>query len=233
MIEIHQFAPAWGMNISPFCLKVEIYCRLAGIPYQARSTLPFRGPRGKLPFIVDQSQRVPDSGNIVTYLKANYGDRLDGQLSDAQSAPGHMLRRLCEESLYFVIVYSRWIDDRYWPQTRDAFFNMVPSGARQPVAGMVRRAIRRGLTGQGYGRHPLAEVYAAGIADLAAIAWQLDKHSYAVGECVTSFDATLYAFLFNILRVPLETPLKQAASKHASIIAYLERMDELLKEKSA
>ncbi|WP_139195502.1 glutathione S-transferase N-terminal domain-containing protein [Halomonas daqiaonensis] len=36
-------------------------------------TLAFKGPRGKLPFIVDQSQSVPDSGNILPYLKTKYG----------------------------------------------------------------------------------------------------------------------------------------------------------------
>lgn len=231
MIEIHQFAPGWGLNASPFCLKVETYCRLAGIPYQTKSTLPFKGPRGKLPFIIDQSQKVPDSGNILAYLKMTYGDPLDGQLSAAELASGHLLRRTCEESLYFTIVLSRWIDDKYWPKTRDAFFGMVPSPARHLVAGAARRGIRKSLIGQGYGRYPLAEVYATGIADLTAMAWQLSQHKYAVGDQVTSFDAILYAFLFNIVRVPLETPLKHAALEDASIPAYLERMDDVLKMK--
>lgn len=231
MIELHQFAPGWGLNASPFCFKVETYCRLAEIPYQTRSTLPFRGPRGKLPFITDQSQRIPDSSNILTYLKTVYGDPLDGQLTAAQSATGHLLRRTCEESLYFTIVLSRWIDDRYWPETREAFFGMVPPAARHLVAGAARRGVRKSLIGQGYGRYPLAEVYATGIADLTAIARQLGQHKYAVGDQVTSFDATLYSFLFNIVRVPLETPLKEAALKEASVPGYLERMDEVLRMK--
>lgn len=232
MIEIHQFPPGWGLNASPFCLKVEIYCRLAEIPYQTKDTLPFKGPRGKLPFIIDQSKSVPDSGNILPYLKTEYGDPLDGQLSAGQLAAGLMLRRVCEESLYFVIVFSRWIDEKYWPHTREAFFTMVPSVARHLVASAARRGIRKSLIGQGYGRYPVAEVYATGIADLTAIAWQLGHHNYAVGNQVTSFDATLYAFLFNIVRVPLETPLKLAASKEASIHEYLKRMDDVLKMKA-
>lgn len=231
MIEIHQFAPGWGLNASPFCLKVETYCRLAEIPYQTKNTLPFKGPRGKLPFIIDQSERVSDSGNILAYLKKTYGDPLDGELSEPELAFGHLLRRTFEESLYFTIVFSRWIDDKFWPKTRDAFFGMVPSAARYLVAGAARRGIRKSLVGQGYGRHPLPEVYATGIADLTAIAWQLSQYKYAVGNQVTSFDATVYAFLFNIVRVPLETPLKHAASENASILLYLERMDDALKMK--
>lgn len=231
MIEIHQFAPGWGLNASPFCLNVEVYCQLAGLPYQTRSTLPFKGPRGKLPFITDGAQRVPDSGNILTYLKKTYGDPLDGKLSEAESACGHFLRRTCEESLYFALVYSRWVDDNFWPETRDAFFATVPTAARRLVAGMARKGVRKSLVGQGYGRHPAEEVYAAGIADINAIAWQLSQHRYAVGDAVTSFDATVYALLFNIARAPVETPLRHAASRNDSILAYLGRVDEILEGK--
>jgi hypothetical protein len=30
MIELHQFDPVWGVNASPFCLKIEACLRLAG-----------------------------------------------------------------------------------------------------------------------------------------------------------------------------------------------------------
>ncbi|MEX2474259.1 glutathione S-transferase family protein [Marinobacter sp.] len=228
MIELYQFAPAWGINLSPFCLKVEIYCQLAGIPYETRSTLPLKGPRGKLPFIIDQSNTVPDSGKIIEYLKETCGDPLDAQLSEEGRAMGHMLRQVCEESLYFAILYSRWLDDRYWPKVRQAFFGSLPPVARSLVAAIAHRGIRNSLIGQGYGRYPREEVYAAGAADLAAIAWQLNRQSYAAGDQLTSFDATLYAFLFNVVQVPLETPLKAEAAKHPVIDAYLNRVHDAL-----
>jgi len=228
VIELYQFAPAWGMNLSPFCLKVEIYCQLAGIPYEARSTMPFKGPRGKLPYIIDQSRSVPDSGKIIEYLKAMYGDRLDAQLSEEERAMGHLLRRVCEESLYFAIVYSRWLDDRYWPKVRQVFFGSLPMGARSLVSAIARHGIRKSLIGQGYGRYQQEEVYEAGTADLTAIACQLNQRRYAAGTRLTSFDATLYAFLFNILHVPLETPLKKEAAKHPVIGGYLDRVHEVL-----
>ncbi len=228
MIEIYQFAPAWEMNLSPFCLKVKIYCQLAGIPYETRSTMPFKGPRGKLPFIIDKSNTVPDSGKIIEYLKATYGDSLDAQLSEEERAMGHMQRRVCEESLYFAILYSRWLDDRYWPKVRQAFFGSLPPVARSLVPAVARRGIRRSLIGQGYGRHPREEVYEAGAADLTAIAWLLKRQRYAAADQLTSFDATLYAFLFNVVYVPLETPLKNEAAKHPAINEYLERVHEAL-----
>ena len=35
MIKLFQFPPYWGLpNASPFCMKVETYLRMTGIPYQ-------------------------------------------------------------------------------------------------------------------------------------------------------------------------------------------------------
>jgi glutathione S-transferase len=114
MIEIYRFEPAWKVNASPFCLKVETYCQLAGIPYSVAFTQPVNGPRGLLPFIVDENKTIPDSSKIIKYLKEKYGDTLDANLSQEDHAKGYLLRQLCEQSLYFAILYSRWQDDDYW-----------------------------------------------------------------------------------------------------------------------
>lgn len=45
MIELHQFAPVWGINPSPFCLKVEIYLRLTGLAFRPVVTVPIRAER--------------------------------------------------------------------------------------------------------------------------------------------------------------------------------------------
>ena len=65
MVQVHVFADPWGINPSPFCLKVETYCRLAGISFAAVPTLPFRAPKGKLPFINDGNDRNADSGRSL------------------------------------------------------------------------------------------------------------------------------------------------------------------------
>ena len=122
LMRLHVFPHVWEVNPSPFCLKVETYCRLAGIATGSVPALPFRAPRGKLPFLEDGRERIPDSGLIIEYLKGRFGDPLDGGLNARQAATGHLLRRTCEESLYFVLVYSRWIDPEGWRVARPAFF---------------------------------------------------------------------------------------------------------------
>jgi hypothetical protein len=54
MIKLYQYAPAFGLpNASPFCLKLETWLRMTGLPFQIQ---PFdfrqmsKAPKGKMPF---------------------------------------------------------------------------------------------------------------------------------------------------------------------------------------
>jgi glutathione S-transferase len=95
MIKLYQFNPAWGLpNPSPFCMKVETYLRMASLPYEAiNNAVPFKAPKKKLPYIEDGTRLVADSGFILKYLKLNYGDILDENLSDHEKARAHALSR--------------------------------------------------------------------------------------------------------------------------------------------
>jgi glutathione S-transferase len=228
MIELHEFEPAWGINPSPFCLKVETYLRLAGLPFRAVPSTPFKAPKGKLPFITDNGHRVGDSGHIIAYLQATYGDPLDHGLSAEQQALGHVLRRTCEESLYFVLLYSRWLDEPGWEMVRQAFFGGLPPVARDLVPRLVRRTIARSLRRQGYGRHSRDEIYALGIADLDALATHLGGRPFAVADRPTSVDASVYSFLVSVIWPPIEMPLKRHALTRQALCAYLERMEPIL-----
>ncbi len=228
MMRLHVFQHPWDLNPSPFCLKAETYCRLAGIAFTSVPALPFQAPRGKLPFLEDGAERIPDSALIIEHLKRRFGDPLDGALDARQAAIGHLLRRTCEESLYFVLVYSRWIDPVGWKVVKPAFFGSLPPLVRDAVAAIARNGVRRALYAQGYGRHTRDGIYAIGAADLAAIAATIAGHAFAVSDAPTSFDAMLYGFLANILTAPVETELKREALGHPELVAYVERMQARL-----
>jgi glutathione S-transferase len=228
VIELHEFPAAWGINPGPFCLKLEVYLRLAGIPYTPVTALPFRAPRGKLPFIVDGGRRIPDSGHIIEHVRRTAPLDLDAGLDEQQRALGHLLRRTCEESLYFVIAYSRWLDEAGWAVMRPTLAATLPPGLRHLIPLVARRSVRKSLYVQGYGRHTRDEIYALGSADLAAINAMLDGRDFAVAERPTSFDAVLYAFLASILRPPMETPLKHNALNLRGLVEYTARLERIL-----
>ena len=228
LIRLHVFPDPWGLNPSPFCLKAETYCRLAGVPYRRVVTLPVRAPRGKLPFIEDAGMRVADSGVIIEHLKRRFGDPLDGALDDGQRAIGHLIRRTCEESLYFVLLHARWIDAAGWQAIRPAFFGSLPPLLRDAVAWSARRGVRQALYGQGYGRHGAAGLRVLGAADLTALATVLADRPFALGARPTSTDATLYGLLANILDAPVPTSLAEEARHQPVLAAYTARMRSVI-----
>ena len=226
MIKLHQFPPVFGRNVSPFTRKLETWLRLAGLPYQLVPTRnPGRGPKGKLPFIVDDDGTVvADSSLIIEHLVRTRGIDLDGELSREQRAQAVALQRLFEDHLYFIAVWSRWIDPDGWRDFGPALFGSVALPLRWPLATFVRRQVRNGLHAQGLGRHSQAELYAMGRADLEAVSVTLHDRPFFFGERPTTIDAIAYGCLDNLLNVPIETELKRIAQAFPNLAAYCTRM---------
>ena len=233
VIELHQFRRSWGINPSPFCLKVETYFQLAGISYKSIPTLPMKSPRGKLPFILEDGHRIADSGHILAHLRAKAPADIDAGLDSRQQARGHLLRRTCEESLYFVVVYSRWIDETGWAVAKPEFFRGLPRVLRAILPQRLRKKVLNQLREQGYGRHTRDEVYALGAADLSALATLLSDHAFAVTDRPTSYDATVYALLKSILATPIDSPLQRAMLSLPVLGAYVARIELAIAAKAA
>ncbi len=228
MITLYQFPPCWGLpNASPFCMKVENYLRMSNLPYRTEVVLnPAKGPKGKLPYITDGANTVADSSFILDYLKATYGDQLDAGLDIRTRAEAHALRRLMEEHLYWCAVYDRWAVDENWALTKPAFFGALPPAVRDLVAALARRGQLRALHGQGVGRHGRDDVYALGRTDLTALADYLGTKPYFLGSEPTTLDATAYAFLANLLWVPIDSPLTRHTRALDNLVAYAGRMKQ-------
>jgi glutathione S-transferase len=228
VIILHQFPPALGLpNASPFCLKLELYLRMTGLPYLNRYTInPQNAPKGKLPWIDDDGTALADSGLIIDYLKQKFGDPLDNGLSVRERAEAVAITRLLEEHLYWAVLYTRWIDEAGWPITREGFFGRLSWPLRWVVPPLARRGMRTELHGHGMGRHSPEEIMRLGVADIAALSGLLGSRPYFLGDQPTSVDATAMGFLANLLMVELDTPLKVAALSHENLVGYCRRMAE-------
>mgnify|MGYP001592188876 FL=1 len=163
---------------------------------------------------------------ILNYLKATYGDKLDAGLDIRTRAEAHALRRLMEEHLYWCAVYDRWAVDENWALTKPAFFGALPPAVRDLVAALARRGQLRALRGHGVGRHGRDDVYALGRTDLTALSDFLGTKPYFLGSEPTSLDATAYAFLANLLWVPIDSPLTRHTRALDNLVAYAERMKQ-------
>ncbi|MBM3548395.1 MAG: glutathione S-transferase family protein [Alphaproteobacteria bacterium] len=229
MITLYHFGDTFGFDPSPFCLKMETYLRLAGHPFQKKRGDLRKAPKRQLPVIEDDGRIVADSRFIIEYLKAKYGNPLDGHLSPAELANLHAWQRMIEESLYWTIVYSRWIDDDGWKVFRPLVFGFLPGPLRSLIPPLVRRRVARTLNGQGTLRHSKEEIYGLGLRDVDALAGLLGDRPYMFGDKPTSLDASAAGSLINILHAPLETPLKVGTAKYTNLAAYADRIRERLK----
>jgi glutathione S-transferase len=231
MINLYAAAPGWGVpNLSPFVLKVDCYLRMVGLPYELCSFRSLgdivQAPKGKIPYIEDNGQKVADSGFILEYLQTTYGDRLGERLSQRDQAIALGMRRLMEEHLYWVIGYARYVEEEIWQQYKHVLFGRYGSTPTEldAATAQIRDRFRTYLHGQGLGRHSRAEVYALGNADLTALSAYLEDRPYFLGEEPTALDATAYGFLANIFYVGYETPLEGHAKALPNLRAYCERM---------
>lgn len=228
MIKLHQFAPAFGLpNASPFCMKLETYLRMAGLPFEippASLRAIGKAPKGKMPYIEDAGKTLADSTLIIDYLKASYGDPLDGWLSAEQRAVALAFQRLLEENLYWAVVYTRWIEPEGWAKTRAAFFGTLPVPLRWFVPTLARRGLIKQMHGHGMGRHQAEEIHAIGQRDITALANYLGDKPYFLGEQPCALDATVYAFVANLLWAPVASPLQRHAQQYPQLEAYCARM---------
>ncbi|CAM2010441.1 glutathione S-transferase family protein [Acanthopleuribacter pedis] len=227
-IQMYQFAGGYGVaSFSPFCLKLQAYLRLAGVPYRAvnvRDTS--KAPTKKLPYIVDGDQAVGDSGLIVTHLKNKAGIDPDAHLSAEQRAQAFVLTRMLEEHFAWLLVYSRWVDPDNAENLKKIFFRKVPAPVKMLIVPMLVRRVRRTIWGQGIGRHDKAAIYQRGRDDLDALATCLGDKNYLMGDQASTVDTVAFGFLANLLNTPFPSPLQNHARKHADLVRYVARMDQ-------
>lgn len=226
MIVLHQFPPAFGLiNASPFCTKLEAWLRLVGLAYRVEPLRDLgQAPKGKGPYIEDGAQTIGDSALIIEHLKRTREVDPDAWLSPAQRGIGRALGLMLEEHLYFVALHNRWLEDAHWPQVRGRVLAGMPAAMQEEVRDDVRETMRR----QGLGRHRRDELYALGVADLAALADVLGAQPFLLGARPATVDCIAFAFVHGELCPLFDGPLRQAILRRPNLPAYERRFRERL-----
>jgi len=230
-VTLHKFGPMMGLpDPSPFCFKLEIYLRMAGIKYVVGHGRKLKAPTNKRPFIVEEDGKlIYDSGIIIDHLEAQHGNFVDGHLTLSQRAEALAFRRLMEEHLYWIIVYSRWLDPHGAKHWKPMFQELigVPGTLIPIIMPLAQRLIRKSLHGHGLGRHTPDAMWKMGIADIQALAYWLGQREWGMGDKPSTIDACLAGHVGQIIRQPWNNPLKEQTVKHGNLVAHLERtLDE-------
>jgi glutathione S-transferase len=217
MLTLYSYPTLFGVaDNNGYGLKVFAFLKLAGVPFHhAHIFDASQAPRGQLPYIVDDTETVGDSESILGFVTRKYRLTIDAELSPSQRAMNVLVTRMLDD-LYWVMSYSRWQDQRYWPAFRDALLREHPSltedGLDKAKAFNAQRYYYQGI-----GRYDPDAAMARGLADLAALAELIPQHGYVHGETPTSIDAGIYGFIANIYFYDIDTPLKQFITAHGNI----------------
>src|SRR6202050_4718443 len=175
-------------------------------------------PRGQLPYIVDDAETIGDSEAIIAHLNRKYALAIDAGLDAAQHGRDLWVPRLLDD-LYWVMSYSRWKDERYFPAFRDAMLREHPSltveGLHKAQEFNFQRYYYAGI-----GRYAPEAAYARGLADLGVLARLGPAEGFVHGARATSIDAGIYGFIANIHFYDIDTPLKRFVSQHPNLVRH-------------
>lgn len=233
MVVLYSYPSLFGVaDNNGYGLKVFAVLRLAGLPFTHEHIVDASAaPRGQLPYIVDGGDTVGDSDAIIAYLTRRYGLTLDAGLTPAQRDTAHLVTRMLDD-LYWVMSYSRWKDERFWPAFRDALRREHPE-LTDALLLKARDFNAQRYHYQGIGRYAPAEAYARGVADLQVLANLVPASGFVFGENPTSIDAAIYGFLANIHFYSIETPLKEFVSAHTNLVDHCTAIHERVRHDEA
>jgi glutathione S-transferase len=204
---------------------VFAFLKLTGVPFVHEHIFDASAaPRGQLPYIVDDGETIGDSETIIAHLIRKYRLTIDAALSPAERMTDHLVTRMLDD-LYWVMSYSRWKDERYFPVFRDTF---MAQHSRVDAAGLdkAREYNAQRYYFQGIGRYAPDAAYARGLADLKVLADLIPANGYVHGAKLTGIDAGIYAFIANIHFFPIETPLKAFVTAHPNLVRHCEDIHE-------
>jgi glutathione S-transferase len=220
MLTLYSYPTLFGVaDNNGYGLKVFAFLRLAGVPFVHEHIFDASSaPRGQLPYIVDDGETIGDSGAIIAHVKRKYGVTMDDDLTPAQRDTDLLVTRILDD-LYWVMSYSRWKDERYWKQFRDALLREHPQLTEAGLLAAKEFNSKRYYF-QGIGRYKPDQAMARGLADLRVLAHLIPRSGFVHGPKPTSIDAGIYGFIANIYFYDIETPLKEFVAAEDNIVRH-------------
>lgn len=220
MITLYSYPMLFGVaDNNGYGLKVFAFMRLAGLSFAHEHIFDASAaPRGQLPYILDDGETVGDSETIIAHLTGKYRLTIDAALDARQRDLGLLVTRLLDD-LYWVMSYSRWKDERYWPLFRAALMREHPALTAEGLAKARDFNFQR-YHFQGIGRYAPEAAYARGLADLGVLADLVPAAGYVHGADPASIDAAIYGFTANIHFDDIDTPLKQFVAARPNLVRH-------------
>ena len=224
MITVYGGKPMFGLpNPSPFVIKTYILLKMAKLPYAIAEANFRKAPKGKIPYIADDGQILGDSHFIQKHIETKYGHDFDAGHAAEALAIATAMERLCEERLYWIIVYERWAIDAIFNKGTARFFDVAPAPFRPIVRSLIRRKVLKALWSQGISRHSQSEILELARTDLRALSVFLGDKTWLLGDTTCGADAALLAILMSGLCPEFGSEHREEFLRFDNLVAYEKR----------
>jgi glutathione S-transferase len=225
VITLYAVGPGFGLpEISPYVTKTEVQLKMAALPYRKVRGQREDSPKGQLPYIDADGQRIADSTFIRGFLERTYGIDFDEGLDARQRGEAWAIERMLENHFGWVGVHARWLIADNFAKGPAHFFDGAPEGVREALRRDVQEKVRANVFAVGVGRHSEDEIVALGMRSLAALAAVLGDRRYLMGDRPCGADATAFAMLAFVLTPFFDSELRRQAEGFGVLTAYTDRM---------
>jgi glutathione S-transferase len=225
MIILYGGGPNFGLpEISPFVTKAEVQLKMAGLAYRKERARPFESPKGQLPFIEDDSERIADSTFIRAHIERKYGIDLDEGLNSRERAEAWAIERMIENHFGFAIGYTRFFLPENFAKGPAHFVDYAPEDQRGALREQLLANVALNFRAVGILRHKAEEIEWLGARSLDALSNLLADKPYLMGDRATAVDAVGFGMLAGLLTPFFESNLRRRAMRYENLVAYVDRM---------
>lgn len=237
VVYLYQFSRTPTIpSVSPYCLKVETWLRLAGLKYEnVDHKMKYKSKKGQLPFIEINGEEIADSSFIIKELSKRFDKDLDAPLNSSQKNISHAMILMIENHLLWVVTWWKTKNPEnmikgYKMNLQQFLGTRIPTGILNFI--FKYKYGRNGLKkvkAQGIGVHTPEEIEELGKNDLKVLSEMLGDKPYFFGDEPTNLDVVAFPNLAQIYFVDkeVEYPLRDYMIENFSnLVGHVNRMKE-------
>jgi len=225
MIILYGGGPNFGLpEISPYVTKTEVQLKMAGLAYRKERATPKDSPKGQVPFIDDEGERIGDSTFIRAHIERKYGIDLDRGLDNHARAQAWAIERMVENHFGFAIGYTRFLVPENFAKGPAHFVDYAPEGQREQLREELLTRVKANFLANGILRHTADEIEWLGMRSLGALSDLLGEKPCMMGDKPTSVDAISFGMLAGLLTPFFNSDLRRRALRIENLCDYVARM---------
>lgn len=207
---IHMFPRSFTkkvVNLSPYAIKVETWCRMNNVPYEIVETSRFSSKEGQIPWMMLDGEETADSSAIINKLRVYFNVETK-ERNIQQRGIERAISRMLDES--FSVLYF-WYRYHFQSEEFYKYFNVTT--APKYIRSYIQKQIGKGLAKKahymGFSRYGVDATILHGERDLLALEGILGDQPFFLGDNASDIDATVFCHLTQVMYPDMPYPWKE------------------------